>query len=169
MERNYGVRKYTWEEKKYDDSRIVVVVGGVAGSFLVDGIAHLDAVERAKHIEALIELRKTEMLAGNPAPSKFEVLGRVTRVEAERPSPVAPPMVAEALLAWFTPKASCDAVLGDLQQLLETDSARLGENHAKRRYWMRVIRNVGPSLWHRIMGLSLVTFLINYGRSKLGL
>jgi hypothetical protein len=80
-----------------------------------------------------------------------------------------PPPLAELLVSFLAPKNSAQAQLGDLQEMFETNVSRLGEQHARRKYWIQVASSFGPLCWEWLKRIGLVTFVVDYVRSKLGL
>lgn len=86
-----------------------------------------------------------------------------------RPKHPAPPAIAEFLLFLLGSKRTVDAIVGDFEQLFRADLAEFGVVRARRRYWWRVLRNIGPAVWAKVKKISLIGIIIDYGRSKLGL
>jgi hypothetical protein len=85
------------------------------------------------------------------------------------PAPIkSPPQTAEWLFAMFAPTKSADAQLGDLQEMFENDSKRVGTRRAERLYWTRVIRSIAPAAWQKLKKLGWLGIIIDYGRTKLG-
>lgn len=156
------MNKYRLRITQIDEDSFEVFLGDVR--FVIKGMKDLPEADRLFHVEAIVErhMREINARASTAPPISVPSTPMPPRMVA------APPILAEALLQWFTPKASCEATMGDLQELLEIDVARLGESHARRRYWMRVVRNVGPSIWQRVLGLSIVSAFITYMRGKFG-
>ena len=81
----------------------------------------------------------------------------------------APPPQATFLLALVAPKNSVQALLGDLEEIFQKNTERFGETRARRMYWFEVARSVGPSIWRWLTRLGVITFLVDYVRSKFGL
>lgn len=154
------MKRYIWKEKQLTDGGLEIVMGNIR--FVVRGLESFPPAERAAQIELMIEHQMREV-----APGARKTMS-VTAIRGTATQPVTPPLIAEAILQWFSPKASCEATLGDLQEMLESDSTRLGEAHAKRLYWLRVASSVGPSVWRRFLGLSFVSGCLAYLRSRYG-
>jgi hypothetical protein len=53
--------------------------------------------------------------------------------------------------------------------MFESNVARLGERQARRKYWMQVASSLLPLLWQWIKRIGLITMLVDYLRSKIGL
>jgi hypothetical protein len=83
-----------------------------------------------------------------------------------------PPWLAENLFSAFAPKKSADAQLGDLQEIFQENVKRFGLERARRMYWIRISREVGPLLFQKLKRLvkrfGIIALLIDYGRTKLG-
>jgi hypothetical protein len=80
--------------------------------------------------------------------------------------------LAENLFSAFAPKKSADAQLGDLQEIFQENVKRFGLQRARRMYWIRISREVGPLLFQKLKRLAkrfgIIAVLIDYGRTKLG-
>jgi hypothetical protein len=80
-----------------------------------------------------------------------------------------PPKFGEGLLLLFCNSDLADAIAGDLQERFEADIRGAGFRRAKFRYWMRVLKSVGPLIFSRIRNLGLFAAALEYGRRKIGL
>lgn len=81
----------------------------------------------------------------------------------------APPRLAEFLFSLLASKKTVNAELGDMQELFERRVKTHGVPRARMLYWSQVLRAVGPGVWRFVRKWGLIGFLIDYGRSKLGL
>jgi hypothetical protein len=80
-----------------------------------------------------------------------------------------PPRLGEALLLLFCRSDLADAVAGDLQEKFDADIRNVGLRRAKFRYWIRVVRSVGPLIFARLRNWGLFAAALEYGRRKIGL
>ncbi len=103
------------------------------------------------------------------APSGLLLRDKTTKIEVRAEHTVAPPQVAELIIACLAPKNSAQAQLGDLQEMFEKNAARLGERQARRKYWMQVASSLLPLLLQWAKRIGFFTVLIGYFRSKFGL
>ncbi|WP_398482296.1 permease prefix domain 2-containing transporter [Tardiphaga sp.] len=154
------MNNHQWRITQINDDRFEAHLGDV--KFVISGLKDLPEAERLHQVEHIIEQQMIELQRRGRLSAEPPIAITPARPQAE------PPALAEAILQWFSPKASCEATLGDLQELFEIDVARLGPAHARRLYWIRVAKNVGPSVWHRVLGLSIVSAFIAYMRGKFG-
>jgi hypothetical protein len=114
-------------------------------------------------IERQIVRRSVERLT-----RRAEEMALAFEAADEAPTPANPPAVAEALIQLFSPKRSVENMLGDMQELFETDKARFGIKRARRKYWNRAARELLPLIWHRLKRIGLIAFIIDYCRAKFG-
>jgi hypothetical protein len=122
-------------------------VAYIARKQLLETHAHLDQLQRS--------IKKAD-----------ELLASTRSAKAENPNP---PAFAETLFSLLAPKNLCDAQLGDLREMFETDKTSGGIGRARRLYWTRVARSLGPLLYRRVKQAGIIGILIDYGRTKLGL
>jgi hypothetical protein len=80
-----------------------------------------------------------------------------------------PPAIAEMLFTLFAPSLTVNAQLGDLQELFHEEASRVGQRRARQRYWMRVIRSIGPLLYGKLVRIGFIGFLVELSRKKMGL
>lgn len=129
---------------------------------------------------AIIHLRVHEFLAEQDLRYQRKALNarivelqakvkRETTRTAELKTPSSPPFLAELLISNLAPKSTAQAQLGDLQEMFEMNVARIGEQQARRKYWMQAASSLLPLLLQWAKRISLFTVLIDYFRSKLGL
>lgn len=155
------MKKHDWTQKDDEDS-VEITIGDE--TLVIGGMSKLNEMERERRIHTVLNHHlKNKVTKG--------LVNSVLLVTASASPPkkaVMPPALAETILQLFSPKSSSEQTLGDYQEMLETETVSLGEKHAKRRYWQRVIRNVGPSIWQRFLGLSFISAFIAYLRAKIG-
>jgi hypothetical protein len=80
-----------------------------------------------------------------------------------------PPRLAEFCISLLAPRNTAQALLGDLQEMFQANVRRLGEQEARRKYWLQVAASARPLLWTWIKRIGLFTAFIDYVRSKFGL
>jgi hypothetical protein len=98
------------------------------------------------------------------------VIGRLAaKLDQTQPKAPAPPAFAELLLMMLGSKRTVDAMVGDFEQLFRMDLAEIGVTRARRRYWLRVLRSIGPAAWAKAKKIGVIGIIIDYSRSKLGL
>jgi hypothetical protein len=91
------------------------------------------------------------------------------KINAKEEETMAPPPLAELIISCLAPENTAQAQLGDLHEMFESNVARLGERQARRKYWMQVASSLLPLLWQWIKRIGLITMLVDYLRSKIGL
>lgn len=89
--------------------------------------------------------------------------------QLQPPKRSSPPATAAFLLAFVAPKNLAQALLGDLEEIFQKNAERFGDSQARRMYWLEVARSFGPLAWQWIKRMGLITFLVDYFRSKFGL
>ncbi len=80
-----------------------------------------------------------------------------------------PPKLGEGLLLLVCRSDLADAIAGDLQEKFKADIRDDGLRRAKFRYWIRVLRSVGPLAVSRLRNWGLFAAALEYGRRKIGL
>jgi len=101
---------------------------------------------------------------------RFEVVE--VDVEAQKhdsPSRSLPPRFAECFVSFLAPKNSVQALLGDMQEMFQKNVLRLGENEARRLYWMEVRASAGKWTLDWLMRVGFLTAIVDYFHSKSGL
>lgn len=94
-----------------------------------------------------------------------------TRVEGlteKLQNSASPPPFAELIISCLAPKNTAQAQLGDLHEMFESNIARLGEQQARRKYWMQVASSLWPLLLQWLKRIGFITMLVDYLRSKIG-
>jgi len=94
---------------------------------------------------------------------------RVEELPGKLKHPTSPPPLAELIISCLAPENTAQAQLGDLQEMFENNVARLGEQQARRKYWMQVVSSLGPLLLQWFKRIGLITALVDYFRSMMGL
>jgi hypothetical protein len=79
-----------------------------------------------------------------------------------------PPLLAALFISFLAPAKTAQVQLGDLQEMFQKNVERCGEREARRMYWMQVAEAAWPLLWGWVKRIGLVTFLVDYVRSKFG-
>jgi hypothetical protein len=73
-----------------------------------------------------------------------------------------PPKLAELLLYIFARAKDIDALAGDLEEYFERDRAEgMSLGRARRRYWGRTIRSIGPQMWQAVKRIGLFGLIAN--------
>ncbi|MDD1536097.1 MULTISPECIES: permease prefix domain 2-containing transporter [unclassified Bradyrhizobium] len=139
----------------------------------VDGHLTPDNAEKFVAMEAAAlahDLGHKDIKAENILrPHYFEKYADFVASQLDDATALSPPRFAEFLFSLLASKTTVDAELGDMQELFERRLKAHGKARARMLYWSQVLRAISPGVWRFVRKWGLIGFLIDYGRSKLGL
>ena len=119
--------------------------------------------------QQFIHMSVEEFLADRALKRDVAVLrNRLDKMAWSAERPVSPPVLAELAISLLAPKNSAQSLLGDLQEMYQQNTGRIGEKQARRKYWMQVASSLAPLLWQWLKRLGFFTVLVDYCRSKMG-
>lgn len=162
------MKKPSRKTEKLENGRLRITVEGRRNPIYFDSFQDMSSSENLK-LEVLLNTELERL--------RFDI-GRILRSTHWRPDAAkevrtkSPPRLAENLFSAFAPKKSADAQLGDLQEIFQENVKRFGLERARRMYWIRISREIGPLLFQKLKRLvkrwGIIALLIDYGRTKLG-
>jgi hypothetical protein len=158
--------KEKWEAVELEDGRIRVQIDGVDDILIVN---EPPGTGRKIHIYGMVQhhLARREIERVREIQRLAEA--SLEKLAAHHQTASAPPVIAELVLSFLAPRNSAQAQLGDLQEMFHKNVDRLGEQQARRKYWLQVANSLAPLLWQWLKRVGFVTMLVDYVRSKFGL
>jgi hypothetical protein len=165
MEGSYGVNNFDQDIKIYKTTtgwlyQITYDDGETECVEFMDETSKVDI----KHILSSHRDRRNRLILQSRLDALMQTVDKQEKTSSEDP-----PRFAEAAFAWFAPKGTVDAQLGDLQELFAKNLQNHGYRRARWLYWLQVMRAVAPALFRLLKRIGFIGLIIDYCRTKLGL